>query len=92
MGAEAQHASAAIVSVVLPTFNRLRFLRPTIASVYAQTFTDWELIVADDGSDENTHSYLQALGERPGVRVLRLPHSGNPGAVRNAACGVAGGA
>jgi glycosyltransferase involved in cell wall biosynthesis len=79
------------VSIVLPSFNRLKFLRSAVDSVFAQTFTDWELIVADDGSDENTYSYLQTLEERPAVRVLRLQHSGNPGAVRNAACGVAGG-
>jgi glycosyltransferase involved in cell wall biosynthesis len=79
------------VSIVLPSFNRLKFLRSAIDSVFAQTFTDWELIVADDGSDEATCSYLETLVERGGVKVLHLPHSGNPGAVRNAACGVAGG-
>ena len=40
------------VSIVLPTFNRLQYLRPAVNSVLAQTFTDWELIVADDGSDD----------------------------------------
>jgi len=85
------------VSIVLPSFNRLRFLRSAVDSVLAQTFTDWELLIADDGSDEETCDYLQSLArpgqslERPGVKVLRLPHSGNPGAVRNAACRIAGG-
>jgi glycosyltransferase involved in cell wall biosynthesis len=73
------------VSVVLPTFNRLRFLRPAIESVYAQTFSDWELIVADDGSDLETRQYLQALATQPGVTVLWLAHSGRPAVVRNAA-------
>jgi glycosyltransferase involved in cell wall biosynthesis len=73
------------VSVVLPTFNRLRFLRPAIESVYAQTFSDWELIVADDGSDLETRQYLQALATQPRVTVLWLAHSGRPAVVRNAA-------
>jgi len=75
-----------MVSIVLPTFNRLRYLRSAIDSVFAQTFTDWELIVADDGSDGETAAYVAALANRPKVTVLRLAHTGNPGAVRNAAC------
>jgi glycosyltransferase involved in cell wall biosynthesis len=79
------------VSVVLPTFNRLRYLRPAVDSVFAQTFTDWELIVADDGSEEETAAYLAALANRPKVKVLQLAHTGNPGAARNAACRAAQG-
>jgi glycosyltransferase involved in cell wall biosynthesis len=74
-----------VVSVILPTFNRLHFLKPAVDSVFAQTHTDWELIIADDGSAEDTRAYLRDLARRPRVRVLWLPHSGNPGAVRNAA-------
>jgi glycosyltransferase involved in cell wall biosynthesis len=73
------------VSVVLPTFNRLRFLRPAIESVYAQTFTDWELIIADDGSDLETRQYLQSVENHPRVRVVWLSHTGRPSMVRNAA-------
>jgi glycosyltransferase involved in cell wall biosynthesis len=84
------HVTTPTVSIVLPTFNRLPYLRAAVDSVFAQSFTDWELIVADDGSDQETCNYRQSL-ERPGVKVLRLPHSGNPGVVRNAACRIAGG-
>jgi glycosyltransferase involved in cell wall biosynthesis len=73
------------VSIVLPTFNRLRYLQAAMASVFAQTFADWELVVADDGSDSETAAYLDALTAVPRVRVLHLPHSGNPASVRNAA-------
>jgi glycosyltransferase involved in cell wall biosynthesis len=79
------------VSIILPTFNRLRYLRPAVDSVLAQTFSSWELIVADDGSHGETATYLATLADPPRVRVLRLPHSGNPGAVRNAALRVASG-
>jgi glycosyltransferase involved in cell wall biosynthesis len=88
MGAEAGRlqggAMKPLVSVVLPTFNRLRFLRPAIESVYAQTFADWELIIADDGSDLETRQYLQSLAEDPRVLVLWLAHTGKPSTVRNA--------
>jgi glycosyltransferase involved in cell wall biosynthesis len=79
------------VSIVLPTFNRLQYLRPAVDSVFTQTYADWELIVADDGSGEETAAYLEGLANPSRVTVLRLPHTGNPGAVRNAACQVARG-
>jgi glycosyltransferase involved in cell wall biosynthesis len=73
------------VSIVLATFNRLELLRSSVDSVLSQTFGDWELIIADDGSDEPTKRYLAAL-ESPGrVRVLWLDHSGRPSIARNAA-------
>ncbi|HLY52432.1 MAG TPA: glycosyltransferase [Steroidobacteraceae bacterium] len=75
----------AIVSVVLPSFNRLRFLRAAIESVFAQTFTAWELIIADDGSDPETREYLQSVADDPRVRLVWLSHTGRPAMVRNAA-------
>jgi glycosyltransferase involved in cell wall biosynthesis len=72
------------VSVVLPTFNRLHYLSATIDSVCAQSFRDWELIIADDGSAEASTNFLSTLAD-PRIKVLLLQHSGNPAAVRNAA-------
>jgi len=89
--ARSQNSPTATVSVVLPTFNRLRYLRPAVESVYAQTFTDWELIIADDGSDPETRQYLQSLANHSRVTVVWLPHSGRPSIVRNAALQRAGG-
>jgi len=74
-----------VVSVILPTFNRLQFLRSAVDSVLAQTCADWELLIADDGSDAETVTYLQTLVSDPRVRVFFLPHTGNPSKVRNAA-------
>src|SRR3954470_20897049 len=81
------------VSIVVPTFNRLDYLRPALASVFAQTWNDWDLVIADDGSDDDVRAYLHdlELEQRPRVRVLSLPHRGNPAAVRNAALHVATG-
>src|SRR5471030_100631 len=74
-----------VVSIILPTFNRLRFLRPAVDSVLAQTFADWQLIIADDGSDEATRRYLRALDRHGRVSLIWLAHSGIPAIVRNAA-------
>ena len=73
------------VSIVVPTFDRLEYVRPALDSVFAQTFSDWDLIIADDGSGEDLHAYLRDLGSRPRVKVVWLPHRGIPAAVRNAA-------
>jgi len=73
------------VSIVLPTYNRKRWLELAVGSVFAQTFTDWELIIADDGSDDETLAYLRNLGSAHNVHVRWLAHSGNPSRVRNAA-------
>jgi glycosyltransferase involved in cell wall biosynthesis len=78
-------ASVPAVSIIVPTFNRTDFIGTAIQSVFAQSFVDWELLIADDGSDPDTLAYLRTLEAPPLIRVLSLPHSGNPPAVRNAA-------
>jgi glycosyltransferase involved in cell wall biosynthesis len=72
------------VSIILPTFNRTKFLRLAVESVFAQTYRDWEIVIADDGSGEETTTYLDSIAA-PRVRILRLAHSGNPSKVRNSA-------
>jgi glycosyltransferase involved in cell wall biosynthesis len=78
------------VSIILPTFNRIRYLRPAVESVFDQSFADWELICADDGSEQETRDYLRGLAS-PRVRTVWLDHSGSPSRVRNAAIRVATG-
>jgi glycosyltransferase involved in cell wall biosynthesis len=78
------------VSVILPTFNRTSFLKLAIESVFAQTYSDWELIVADDGSTQETRAYLRSI-TAPQVRKIWLRHSGNPSRVRNVAIDAANG-
>ncbi len=73
------------VSIIMPTFNRLEFLKPAIASVFSQRFEDWELILADDGSSEPTREYLGALQVHPRVHVIFMQHTGKPSIVSNVA-------
>jgi glycosyltransferase involved in cell wall biosynthesis len=72
------------VSIVLPTFNRVALLSEAVDSILAQTFKDWELIIADDGSTDGTRAYLEGLSD-PRIRCLLLPHSGSDAVPRNAA-------
>jgi len=55
------------VSVIIPTYNRRDFVREAIASVLAQTYRDFELLVVDDGSNDNTSAAVQ---EFDGVRYV----------------------
>jgi glycosyltransferase involved in cell wall biosynthesis len=73
------------VSIILPTFNRADYLRETVASVFAQSSSDWELIVSDDGSDGATRALIQTFGTDERVRILWGTHSGIPAVARNAA-------
>ena len=69
-----------LFSVVIPTFNRVSLLQRTLASVEAQSFTDFEIIVVDDGSTDGTRDWLAS--QRPLLRVLEQANRG-PGAARN---------
>jgi glycosyltransferase involved in cell wall biosynthesis len=78
------------VSIVLPTYNRRALLGEAIASIVAQTFHDWELIVADDGSTDGTAELVRAIRDAR-IRLLVLPHRGTPAVPRAAALRVARG-
>jgi len=69
-----------LFSVVIPTFNRLALLEKALGSIFVQTFGDYETIVVDDGSTDDTWKYLQSLGSQ--VLALRQDNRG-PGAARN---------
>ena len=76
------------VSVIIPTYNRGWMLKEAIDSVLAQDFTDFELIVVDDGSTDDTGQVLAAYDQK----VIAL-HQSNRGvsAARNRGIGAASG-
>jgi glycosyltransferase involved in cell wall biosynthesis len=74
------------VSVYLPTHNRADLLAECISSVLAQTWSDYELIVVDDGSTDHTPEVLaESAALDPRVRVIRLATSQGAPHARNIA-------
>lgn len=69
-------------TVVIPTFNRADKLAATIRSVLEQTFQDFELLVMDDGSTDDTEKMVSSLSD-PRVRYDLAPNSGGPATPRN---------
>ncbi len=66
----------------MPTFNRADLILESVRSVIAQTFSNWELIVVDDGSTDDTIARIEALRE-PRIAVLRQARTGNVAKLRN---------
>ena len=83
-------ADAPKISIVIPTRNRRALLAETIDSILAQTLTNWELIVVDDASEDDTSSYVRGLGDER-VRVIRLEQHAERSAARNAGLDLAKG-
>ena len=73
-------ASAPTVSVIIPTYNRADLISQSIDSVLQQTFTDYEIIVVDDESTDNTEAIVKKYGDR--VRYVWTPNGGT-GHARN---------
>ncbi len=71
-----------LVTIVIPTWNRLRLVQEAVASVIAQTYSRWELVIVDDGSTDGTPDRLRSLGDDR-IRVLVCSHAGNVGRLRN---------
>jgi glycosyltransferase involved in cell wall biosynthesis len=72
---------APLVSVIIPTYNREKIITRAIDSVFAQTYRDFEIVVLDDGSQDNTRAVAQAYG--PKVHYFYQDNKGIAGA-RNA--------
>jgi len=71
-----------LLSVVIPTRNRLGFLREAVESVRRQTYANWELIVVDDASEEKTWDWLCSL-EDSRIRTLRVKRRSERTSARN---------
>ena len=69
------------VSVILCSYNRLGYLKDALAGVYRQTFRDFEVVLADDGSTDGTARWIR--GRRcPRLKLIRLPRNLGPAAAR----------
>ncbi|MBT4791710.1 MAG: glycosyltransferase family 2 protein [Halobacteriovoraceae bacterium] len=77
--------SAPLVSIIIPNFNSQKYLRETILSVIGQTYKNWELIIVDDHSTDNSIKMIEEFTKSdPRVTMLKtIKNSGGPATPRN---------
>jgi glycosyltransferase involved in cell wall biosynthesis/SAM-dependent methyltransferase len=75
---------AGLVSVILPVYNHAALLREAVESVLAQTYRDFELLLLNDGSTDETEAVLRSYVGHPNVRVLTQANQKLPKALSNA--------
>jgi teichuronic acid biosynthesis glycosyltransferase TuaG len=73
-----------LVSIITPTFNSAKFIAETIQSVQKQTHSNWEMIVVDDGSKDNTVEIIQNFMEDDHrIHLIQLNKNSGPAKARN---------
>ncbi|RFU67441.1 glycosyltransferase family 2 protein [Bacillus sp. V59.32b] len=75
-----------LVSIITPSYNASEFIERTITSVRKQTFQDWEMIIVDDCSTDDTRDKLRVYAEEDKrIRVIHLKNNGGAAIARNTA-------
>lgn len=77
------------VSIIIPCYKQAHFLAEAVASVIAQTCPDWELVIVDDGSPDDTAAVAQRLIETYSERRIRLVRQRNRGLAEARNAGIA---
>lgn len=73
-----------MISVIMPVYNAGLFLNNSISSVFNQTYNDWELIIVDDNSTDNSYSIAKSFSEKDcRVKLLRSNQTYGPAKSRN---------
>ena len=73
------HDFGFLVTIIMPAYNSEKFISDSILSVQKQTYTNWELIVVDDGSSDATNELVSALA-KVDERIALVKNEGNKGA------------
>lgn len=73
-----------LVSIYTPTYNSREFILQTAASVQLQIYDNWEWVIVDDGSSDDTVELLKSLKD-PRIRIFQFPNIGRIGYLKNAA-------
>src|SRR5437773_9167742 len=77
-------ASQPLVSVIIPTYNYAHFIAEVVASVQSQTYPNWEMIVVDDGSTDNTEEVVKRIAaDEPRISYLRQDNARQAAARNN---------
>lgn len=81
-----------LVSIIMPTYNAAQFVGESIESIMAQTYTNWELIITDDKSTDNTLSILRDYARRDDrIKIQENAQNSGAGFSRNASISAARG-
>lgn len=87
-----ENSTKPVVSVITPTYNAARFITETIFSVKEQTFTNWEMIIVDDSSLDNTVEIVKKEMEKDSrIKLIELKKNSGPANARNRAIAAANG-
>lgn len=60
------------VTVVIPLYNKEKYVRSAVQSVFNQTFTDWKLLIIDDGSQDRSFEQIKDLSHYPNVQCISM--------------------
>ena len=75
-----------LVSIIVPSYNAATYIGETIRSVIAQTYPEWEMVIADDCSVDQTLESIRSFAQHDArIRFIALTRNGGPAAARNAA-------
>src|SRR5947199_9794946 len=75
-------SSHPLVSIIVPTYNRADYIIETIESVREQTYSHWELIIMDDGSEDKTEELIQGLNDNR-IFFYKQERTGKVGRLKN---------
>lgn len=70
------------VSIIVPVYNAAKFIKETVASITAQTFTDWELLLVENGSTDSTPEILEGFTDER-IKVIRMGTNSGAAKARN---------
>ena len=71
------------VDIILPNYNKGKFLEEAINSVIAQTYKNWHLYIIDDNSSDNSSEIIDKLGNQKNITVVKLYKNKGPSFCRN---------
>src|SRR5690625_4333075 len=75
-----------LVSVITPAYNAERFIEETIESVLQQTYSEWEMIIVDDRSTDNTVAIIERYVKKDDrIKLIELPDNSGSAVARNTA-------
>tara|TARA_R110000851_G_scaffold99859_1_gene215176 strand:- start:81 stop:863 length:783 start_codon:yes stop_codon:yes gene_type:complete len=75
---------ASLVSIIIPTFNSEKFISETLQSVFSQTYRNWEIILVDDCSSDNTVAIILEMVQKDNrIHFFQLKNNSGTGVARN---------